>query len=52
MEGLKAEHPALNLNAIARISYVRLGRRSHLATIRNLLGDPDDVGVGDEAARG
>jgi hypothetical protein len=29
---LKAEHPALNLNEIAGICYVRTGRRPHLAT--------------------
>jgi putative transposase len=34
---LKAEHPALNLNEIARICYVRSGRRPHLATIRKVL---------------
>ncbi len=34
---LKAEHPGLNLNEIARICYVRSGRRPHLATIRNVL---------------
>jgi len=34
---LKAEHPALNLNEIARICYVRTGRRPHLATVRSVL---------------
>ena len=34
---LKAEHPALNMNEIARICYVRSGRRPHLATVRNVL---------------
>jgi len=34
---LKAEHPALNLNEIARICYVRSGRRPHLATVRAVL---------------
>ena len=36
---LKAEHPALNLNEIARICYVRSGRRPHLATVRNVLDE-------------
>ncbi len=34
---LKAEHPALNLNEIARICFVRSGRRPHLATVRGVL---------------
>ncbi|MDQ3856478.1 MAG: helix-turn-helix domain-containing protein [Chloroflexota bacterium] len=34
---LKAEHPGLNLNEIARICYVRTGRRPHLATVRAVL---------------
>lgn len=34
---LKAEHPALNLNEIARICYVRSGRKPHLATVRGVL---------------
>ena len=34
---LKAEHPALNLNEIARICFVRSGRRPHLATVRGIL---------------
>ena len=34
---LKAEHPPLNLNEIARICYVRKGRRPHLATVRSVL---------------
>ena len=34
---LKAEHPALNLNEIARICYVRTGRKPHLATVRSVL---------------
>ena len=29
---LKAEHPPLNLNEIARICHVRTGRKSHPAT--------------------
>ena len=36
---LKAEHPALNLNEIARICYVRTGRRPHLATVRSVLDE-------------
>jgi putative transposase len=34
---LKAEHPALNLNEIARICYVRSGRKPHLAIVRGVL---------------
>jgi len=34
---LKAEHPALNLKEIARICFVRTGRKPHLATVRNVL---------------
>jgi putative transposase len=34
---LKAEHPALNLNEIARICHVRTGRKPHLATVRAVL---------------
>jgi putative transposase len=34
---LKAEHPALNLNEIARICFVRSGRKPHLATVRSVL---------------
>ena len=34
---LKAEHPALNLNEIARICYVRSGRKPHPATVRAVL---------------
>ena len=34
---MKAEHPALNLNEIAGICYVRTGRRPHLATVRSVL---------------
>jgi len=34
---LKAEHPALNLNEIARICFVRSGRKPHLATVRAVL---------------
>jgi transposase len=37
---LKAEHPPLNLNGIAKICYVRTGKQ-HLATVRSVLeGDP------------
>ena len=36
---LKAEHPALNLNEIARICYVRSGRKPHLATVRGVLDE-------------
>jgi len=36
---LKAEHPALNLNEIARICHVRTGRRPHLATVRAVLDE-------------
>jgi transposase len=36
---LKAEHPALNLNEIAGICYVRTGRRPHLATVRSVLDE-------------
>jgi putative transposase len=36
---LKAEHPALNLNEIARICHVRTGRKPHLATVRAILDD-------------
>ncbi len=36
---LKAEHPALNLNEIAGICYVRSGRRPHLATVRAILDE-------------
>ncbi|CAA9514203.1 MAG: hypothetical protein AVDCRST_MAG12-3392 [uncultured Rubrobacteraceae bacterium] len=36
---LKAEHPALNLNEIARICFVRTGRRPHLATVRSVLDE-------------
>jgi putative transposase len=36
---LKAEHPALNLNEIAEICYVRTGRKPHLATVRSVLGE-------------
>jgi putative transposase len=36
---LKAEHPALNLNEIARICYVRIGSRPHLATVRSVLDE-------------
>jgi putative transposase len=36
---LKAEHPALNLNEIARICHVRTGRKPHLATVRAILED-------------
>ena len=34
---LKAEHPMLNFNEIARICYVRTGRKPHLATVRGVL---------------
>jgi putative transposase len=34
---LKAEHPVLNLNEIARICFVRSGRKPHLATVRAVL---------------
>lgn len=34
---LKAEHPALNNNEIARICYVYSGRKPHLATVQNVL---------------
>ena len=36
---LKVEHPALNLNEIARICFVRTGRRPHLATVRAVLDE-------------
>ena len=36
---LKAEHPTLNLNEIARICYVRTGRKPHLATVRGVLDE-------------
>ncbi len=36
---LKAEHPALNLNEIARICFVRSGRKPHLATVRAVLDE-------------
>lgn len=36
---LKAEHPALNLNEIARICHVHTGRRPHLATVRAVLDE-------------
>lgn len=36
---LKAEHPALNLNEIARICHVRTGRRPHLATVHAVLDE-------------
>ena len=36
---LKAEHPALNLNEIARTCHVRTGRRPHLATVRSVLDE-------------
>lgn len=36
---LKAEHPALNLNEIAVICYVRTGRKPHLATVRSVLDE-------------
>ncbi len=36
---LKAEHPALNLNEIAGICYVRSGRKPHLATVRSVLDE-------------
>lgn len=36
---LKAEHPALNLNEIAGICYVRTGRKPHLATVRSVLDE-------------
>jgi len=36
---LKAEHPALNLNEIAGICYVRTGRKPHLATVRAVLDE-------------
>ena len=34
---LKAEHPPLNLNEIARICFVKSGRKPHLATVRAVL---------------
>lgn len=34
---LKAEHPALNINEIARICYVNSGRKPHLATVQSVL---------------
>jgi putative transposase len=36
---LKAEHPMLNFNEIARICYVRTGRKPHLATVRGVLDE-------------
>ena len=36
---LKVEHPALNLNEIAVICYVRTGRKPHLATVRSVLDE-------------
>ena len=36
---LKAEHPALNNNEIARICYVNSGRKPHLATVRSVLDE-------------
>ena len=36
---LKAEHPALNLNEIAGICYVRTGRKPHPATVRSVLDE-------------
>ncbi len=36
---LKAEHPALNLNEIARICQIRTGRKPHLATVRAILDE-------------
>jgi hypothetical protein len=36
---LKAEHPMLNFNEIARICYVRTGRKRHLATVRGVLDE-------------
>ncbi len=36
---LKAEHPMLNFNEIARICYVRTRRKPHLATVRGVLDE-------------
>ena len=36
---LKAEHPPLNLNEIARICHVRSGRKPHPATVRAVLDE-------------